>query len=108
MREAVCSLLCCCCCCWSNAAVAVTPLCRGRAGADSRAVTQILQILEALLKQSELLTGRLHAELPRSSSPALFLMELCAKAAACSKPGSILRCSPLKHRVPAACSHLAA
>lgn len=53
---------------------------------------QVLQIVEALLKQSDLLKGRCFSELPRSSMAALFLMELCAKVAANSKPGTIVRC----------------
>ena len=53
---------------------------------------QILQVVETLLKQGEFLQPPAPAQLPKSSPAALFLLDLCARVAASSKPGHILRC----------------
>ena len=60
---------------------------------------QILQVVETLLKQATLLQPSVPDQLPKSSPAALFLLELCAKAAACSKPGTILRYRPVQEGV---------
>ena len=66
-------------------------LCGMMTSVNNQLAAQVLQVVEALLKQGDLLTASTPPEMPGSSAAALFLCDLVLKAGSCPTPGKVLR-----------------